>query len=319
MSRSRLALVVSLLVWGCAASAADYPNQPIHLVTPYGAASSNDQMSRSLGKAIGEATGQAVIVDNKPGADGVIGTRYVASAKPDGYTILISNSSTAVLNALQIKDLPYDTIKDFIPIRSLGQSAFVMAVNVKSPYKTAQEFIAAAAKQPGRLTYGSGSTNQRLAGELLQSAAHIKLLNVPYRTSALSMTDLLGGQVDLMFADVTTVAPYLKAGTLRALGVTGTSRMAALPDVPTLAETGVKGYSMTYWYGAWLPANTPPAVVAKSLELFDNAMAVPEVKNYFSSIAIEPLDLRRDAFLKLQLAEIEKYRSVIHEAGMDPK
>lgn len=308
--------LVSALLSG-QAGAQNYPDQPIHLITPYGPASSNDQLSRSLGKAIGDATGQPVIVDNKPGADGVIGTRYVAASHPDGYSILISNSSTAVLNALLIKNLPYDTIGDFIPIRTLGQSAFVMAVNAKSPYTSARQFVAAAAKQPGRLTYGSGSTNQRLAAELLQRYTGVKLLNVPYRTSALSMTDLLGGQVDLMFADVVTVAPYLKAGTLRALGVTGSQRMAALPYIPTLDEAGIKGYSMTYWYGAWVPARTPPAIVSKIQELLDNAMAAPAVKTFLTDIANEPLDLKGDAFLKFQLSEIEKYRSVVHEAGMD--
>ena len=312
---SRLLGVFSLLV--CTALAAqNFPDRPVRLLVPYGAASSTDVLTRHLGESITAETKQAVIVDNKPGAEGFIGVSAAAAAPPDGYTVLITTSSTQVVNQHLYKKLPYDPVKDFIPVRTLGQSALGMTVNANSPYKTPQEFIQAARRDPGKLTFGSATATTRLAAEMLIQQTGVQLLNIPYKSNALMLNALLAGEIDVLFSDTALVIPHVKAGKLRTVGVTGMQRMAALPEVPTLKESGISDYYLTFWYGAWVPAGTPALVVARLNELFGRAMKTGPVQAFLATGGAENFDLSGEQFSSFQASEIVKFGKIVKGANI---
>ncbi|HET7402612.1 MAG TPA: tripartite tricarboxylate transporter substrate binding protein, partial [Usitatibacter sp.] len=231
-----------------------YPSRPITFVVPFAAGSATDQIARALGQSVGDQSKVAVVVEDKPGASGFIAAQQVARAAPDGYTVLITTNTTHAANEHLYKAMPYDPVKDFVPVTLLGKGGQVMIVNTAVPAKTVGEFIALAKKQPGKLSFGSGSSSSRVAGELLQQMAGIQLLHIPYKSNPLAVTDLLGGQIDMMITDTATGLPQVKSGKVRALGVTAKVRSPLAPDVPTIDEAGVKGYEMGYWFAAYLPA-----------------------------------------------------------------
>ncbi|MCA3235817.1 MAG: tripartite tricarboxylate transporter substrate binding protein, partial [Cupriavidus sp.] len=266
--RRPLAVAAAIATFACltlpAGSAwAEFPDKPIRFVVPFAAGSATDQLARAIGQAMtvdGKAT---VVVDNKPGANGFIAATDVAKAAPDGYTVLITTNTTHAANEHLFKKLPYDPVKDYAPLSALGRGGQIMVVNPQVPAKTVGEFIALARKEPGKLSFGSGSSSSRIAGELFQQMAHVQLLHVPYKSNPLAITDLLGNQIQMMITDTATGLPQVKTGKLRALGVSGKARSPLAPDVPTIDEAGVKGYEMSYWFAAYAPAGTPPAVVTK--------------------------------------------------------
>ena len=312
---SRSLGVISLLV--CTALAAqNFPDRPIRLLVPYGAASSTDVLTRHLAESMTADTRQAVVVDNKPGAEGFIGVSAAAAAAADGYTVLITTSSTQVVNQHLYKKLPYDPVKDFIPVRTLGQSALGMTVNANSPYRTAQEFIQAARRQPGKLTFGSATATTRLAAEMLIQQTGVQLLNIPYKSNALMLNALLAGEIDLLFSDTALVIPHVKAGKLRTVGVTGTQRMAALPDVPTLKESGIPDYYLTFWYGAWVPAGTPAPVVARLNDLLARAVKAAQVQAFLAAGGAENFDLSGEQFNSFQASEIAKFGKIVKDANI---
>ncbi len=301
------------------ALAQNYPTKPITFVVPFAAGSATDQLARALGQSVSAETGQSVVVDNKPGANGFIGAQAVAKAAPDGYTVFITTNTTHAANEHLFKKLPYDPVKDFAPVTGLAKGAQIMVVNPSLPFKTVSEFIAAAKKEPGKYTFGSGSSSSRIAGELLQQMAGIQLLHVPYKSNPLAITDLLGGQIHMMITDMATGMPQVKAGKLRALGVSSLKRSSLAPDVPTIAEAGVPGYEMGFWFAAYVPAGTPPAVVKRLNELLVKAVASPSGKSLFESTGFEPFTTTPDELAKFQLAESGKWQQIIKRAGIEPE
>jgi tripartite-type tricarboxylate transporter receptor subunit TctC len=322
MTTRRLALasLIAALPWAPAALAADaYPFKPITFIVPFAAGSATDLLARALGQSITAETKQPVVVDNKAGASGMLAAQFVARAAPDGYTVLISTNTTHAANEHLYKKIGYDPVKDFAPVTALAKGYQVLVVNANSPYKSVGELLAAAKKSPGKLTFGSGSASSRVAGELFTQMAGIQMLHVPYKSNPLAITDLLGGQIDMMIPDTATGAPQVKSGKLRALGVTSTKPLALLPGVPTISESGVKGYEMSYWFAAYLPAHTPPEVVNKLRELLVAGTASPAAKAFFESGGSEPFTTTPDGLAKFQVEESQKWGKVIKAAGIEPE
>jgi len=297
--------------------AQSYPTKPITFSVPFAAGSATDQLARALGQSVTEQTKQAVIVDNKAGASGMLAAQAVARAAPDGYTVLITTNTTHAANEHLYKKLPYDPIKDFVPITGLGKGGQVLVVNAASPYKSVADLLAAARKTPGKLSFGSGSSSSRMAGEMLKQLAGVDILHVPYKSNPLAITDLLGGQIDLMITDTSTGVPQVKSGKLRALGYSTQKRSLQLPDIPTIDEAGVKGYDMGYWFAAYVPAGTPPAVAARLHELLVNGVKSAAAKTFFDNAGSEPWTTSSDELAKFQAAETLKWGKVIKAAGIE--
>src|SRR5438105_3816215 len=281
-------LAAPLTAFAFAASAQEYPAKAITLVVPFAAGSATDQLARGLGQSVSNDTKQAVVVDNKPGASGFLAAQYVAKAAADGYTVLITTNTTHAANEHLFKSLPYDPVKDFAPVTLLGKGGQIMIVNLKVPANTVKEFIALAKKEPGKYSFGSGSSSSRIAGELFQQMAGVQLLHVPYKSNPLAITDLLGGQIDMMITDNATGLPQMKGGKVRALGMSSLKRTPLAPDIPTIDEAGVKGYEMSYWFAAYVPAKTPPAVVKRLHDLLVAATKSPSAKQFYESSGTDP-------------------------------
>src|SRR5437868_11194172 len=219
----------------------------------------------------------------------MLAAQAAAKAPADGYTVLITTNTTHAANEHLYKSLPYDPVKDFAPVTLLGKGGQVMIVNMKVPAKSVQEFIAIAKKDPGKYSFGSGSSSSRIAGELFQQMAGVKLLHVPYKSNPLAVTDLLGGTIDMMITDNATGLPQVKGGKVRALGMSSLKRSPLAPEVPTIDEAGVKGYEMSYWFAAYVPAKTPPAVVSRLHEFFAAATKSASAKSFYESSGTDPL------------------------------
>ena len=317
----RRSLVVACAVLGCmlpaAAFAQAFPAKPITFIVPFAAGSATDQLARALGQSITEQTKQPVVVDNKAGASGMMAAQAAARAPADGHTVLITTNTTHAANEHLYKKLPYDPMKDFAPVTGLGKGGQVLVVNAAAPYKSVAELVAAAKKAPGKLSFGSGSSSSRVAGEMFKQLSGTDILHVPYKSNPLAITDLLGGQIDLMITDTSTGVPQIKAGKLRALGYSTQKRSSQLPDVPTIDEAGVKGYDMGYWFAAYVPAGTPAPVVARLNELLGTAVRSAAAKSFFETAGSEPWTTSPDELAKFQAAEALKWGKVIKAAGIE--
>nr|WP_242697280.1 tripartite tricarboxylate transporter substrate binding protein [Bordetella petrii] len=299
-----------------AAAAQDFPSKPITFIVPFAAGSATDQLGRAIGQGVAELTGQSVVIENKPGASAMIGAQTAARAAADGYTVLITTNTTQAANEHLYKTLPYDPVKDFAPLTLLGKGGQFMVVNPASPAKSVTEFLALAKKSPGKLSFGSGSSSSRIAGELLQQMTGIKLLHVPYKSNPLAITDLLGGQIDMMVTDSATGLPQVEAGKLRALGFTGNERSPLAPDLPTIAEAGVPGYEMGYWFGAYVPAGTPEAVVNKLNDLLVKATQGKAAQHFYKSTGTTPATSTPKELAAFQRSESQKWGDIIKKAGI---
>lgn len=316
--RHALALAACALAAAAApALAQDYPSKPITFVVPFAAGSATDQLARALGQAVTTATKQAVVVENKGGASGMIAAQQVARSAADGYTVLITTNTTHAANQHLYKKLPYDAVKDFAPVAGLGKGGQVLVVRADAPYRNVGDLLAAAKKQPGKLSFGSGSSSSRVAGEMLKQLAGVDLMHVPYKSNPLAITDLLGGQIDLMITDTSTGMPQITAGKLRALGYSTQKRSAQLPEVPTIDEAGVKGYDMGYWFAAYAPAGTPAVVVNRLNELMQAATKSATAKSFFDMSGSEAWTTTPADLAKFQAAETLKWGKVIKAAGIE--
>jgi tripartite-type tricarboxylate transporter receptor subunit TctC len=264
-------------------------------------------------------TKQPVIVDNKPGANGFIGVQAVQSAPPDGYTLLVTTSSTQVINRFLFKKLPYDPVKDLAPVTALSRGWLIMVVNPKFPAATAREFVDAARKSPGKVSFASGTAVTRFAGEMVQQIGNVQMLHVPYKSVPPAINDLLGGQVDTLITDGGTIMPHVRSGKLRALGVTSSKRLAGLPDLPTLEEQGLPGYEMSFWVAVYAPAGTPAPVITRLNDLFAKAAKDPAAAAYFTSSLNEPYLTTPDGLANFQAAETEKWGRIVKAAGVEPE
>lgn len=320
-TRRRLAVLAAAALAAplALAQGGGFPTKPITFVVPFAAGSATDSLARAVGQSVAEKGGQPVVVDNKAGASGAIAAQQVARAPADGYTVLITTNTTHAANEHLYKKLSYDPVKDFAPISGLGKGGQIMVVRADSPYRSVGDVLAAARQAPGKLSFGSGSSSSRVAGELFQQMAQVQLLHVPYRSNPMGITDLLGGQITMMFTDASTGVPQITAGKLRALGVTSSKRTAVLPDVPTIDEAGVKGYDMGYWFAAYAPAGTPAAVVTRLNQLVAEALKSPAVLQFFASSGGEVFPTTPDGLARFQAAETAKWGKVIKAAGIEPE
>lgn len=314
-----LAAVALALVLPAGQAWAEFPDKPIRFVVPFAAGSATDQLARAIGQAITVDSKVTVVVDNKPGANGFIAASDVAKAAPDGYTVLISTNTTHAANEHLFKKLPYDPVKDFAPVTALGRGGQIMVVNPQVPAKTVGEFIALARQQPGKLSFGSGSSSSRIAGELFQQMAQVQLLHVPYKSNPLAITDLLGNQIQMMITDTATGLPQVKSGKLRALGVSGKARSPLAPEVPTIDEAGVKGYEMSYWFAAYAPAGTPQPVVAKLNAMMVKAARSETAAGFYKSTGTEVFTSTPAELAKFQSQESGKWGRIIKAANIQPE
>lgn len=300
------------------AQAGDFPNRPISFIVPFAAGTATDQLARAIAHGVAIESKQSVVIDNKAGASGFIASQHVAKAAPDGYTVLITTNTTHAANEHLYKKLPYDPVKDFAPVTALGKGGQIMVVNPAFPATTVAEFIALAKKNPGKYSFGSGSSSSRMAGELLQQMAGIKLLNVPYKSNTLAVTDLLGNQIDMMITDTATGLPQVKSGKLRALGMSSAQRSPLAPEVPTIAQAGVGGYEMGYWFAAYVPAKTPPAIVKRLNELLVKAATSDAARTtFYAPTGTEVFTTTPDDMAKFQASESQKWGRIVKAAGIE--
>lgn len=312
------AAAASLLAWS-GAQAQDFPSRPITFVVPFAAGSATDQLARALGQSITAQTGQAVVVDNKGGASGMIAAQFAAKAPADGYTVLITTNTTQAANQHLYRKLPYDPVKDLAPLTGLGKGGQVLVVRADSPWRTVADLVADARKRPDKLSFGSGSSSSRVAGEMFKQLTGTHILHVPYKSNPNAITDLMGGQVDFMITDTSTGVPQVKAGKLRALGVSTTDRNALLPEVPTIAEAGVKGYDMGYWFAAYAPAGTPAGVIGKLHDALVKATDSAAAKGFFAMSGSTAWTTAPAELARFQATEAAKWGKVIQAAGIQPE
>lgn len=266
-SPARRAIVAGLAIIATAAALpafAAFPDKPIRIVVPFSPGGGTDMVSRVVAEGMSKDLGKPIIVENKPGAGTIIGSDYVAKSAPDGYTLVMATFAHAVNPSMQPK-MPFQTDKAFAPVILVGRSPNVLVVRTDRPYKSVADILAAARATPGKLTYGSqgNGTSAHMAGELFKIVGKVNLVHVPYRGAGPAITDMLGGQIDMMFGTVAAVAPFIASGQMRAIAVTTAERAPALAKVPTIAESGLPGYAAESWYGLYAPAGTPPAVIAR--------------------------------------------------------
>jgi tripartite-type tricarboxylate transporter receptor subunit TctC len=301
------------------ACAQNYPTKVITFVVPFAAGSATDQLARALGHEVSNEAKQPVIVDNKAGANGFIAAQIAAKAAADGHTVFVTTNTTQSANQHLFKKLPYDPVRDFEPVTVLGRGGNILVVHPSIPAKDVGELIKLAKAQPGKLSFGSGSSASRVSGELFQQMAGVQLLHVPYKSNPLAVNDLLGGQINLMFTDTATGLPQVRSGKVRALGVTSKKRSPLAPDVPTIDEAGVKGYELTYWFAAYVPAKTPRTVITRLHDLLVNATKAPSAHTFYKTSGTEVFVSTPDELGKFQAAESEKWGRIIKAAGIEPE
>ena len=297
------------------ACAQPYPDKPVRLIVPYPAGGPNDIIGRMVALKLSATLGQQIIVDNRAGAGGNIGTDLVAKATPDGYTLLSGGMGSLVMNPA-LEKVPYDPVHDFAPVILVASAPNVLVVHPSLPVKSVKELIALARAHPGVLNYGSGGvgTTPHLSGALFNVLAHVNIVHVPYKGNAPALTDLLGGQVQLAFLGIPPVAPYVAAGKLRALAVTSAHRSQALPQVPTIAESGVPGYELSPWYGVLAPAGTPASIVVRLNTAIAQAMHTPDMIQKLKMIGAEVETTTPEAFGARIQADLVKWTKVIRDA-----
>ena len=312
-------LIAAALAAGSSAVLAQpaYPAKPITIIVPFTAGGTTDILARQVGQQLSMRLGQPVVVENRPGAGANIGTAQAARAAPDGYTLLMGTVGTHAINQSLYKNLNFDPIKDFAPLTRIAMVPNVLVVTSSLPAKNVQDLIAYGKANPGKLTFasaGSGSSIH-LSGELFKLMAGIDMLHVPYKGSAPAVADLIGGHVAMMFDNLPSSMPHVRSGKLRALAVTSLQRASSIPDVPTIAESGVSGYEATSWFGMLAPAGTPPAIVAKLNAEIVQILGLPEVQKAMREQGAEPHPEKPEAFAAFIRAETTKWEKVVKASG----
>jgi tripartite-type tricarboxylate transporter receptor subunit TctC len=310
-------LLVLLAVFGTA-QAQDYPNRQVKFIVPAAAGSVPDFLARIIGQRLSDNWRQPVVIENVIGAGGNIGTERAAKAPADGYTLLLNTIAPIAVNQSLFAKLPYDPVKDLAPVTQVANTANILAVHPSFPAKSLQELISLAKAQPGKINYPSGGngTTQHLSGELLNTMAGIKLVHIPYKSTAQMTTDALGGQVPMIFHNAPVVLPYVRSGALRGIAVTSAKRQPYAPELPTMSEAGLPGFEVSAFFGVMVPAGVPQAIIDKLHREITAIMAIPEVHERFLAQAAEPVGNRPAEYAAFIQAEIAKWARVVKEAGL---
>ncbi|CAM3988470.1 Bug family tripartite tricarboxylate transporter substrate binding protein [Bordetella muralis] len=304
-----------------AQAASDWPTRPITLVVPFPPGGTTDLLARLVAREAGNRLGQNMVVENRPGAGGGIGAAAVARAQPDGYTLVMGTLGTQVTNQFIYAQMPYDSARDFAPVTLVANSPNVLLVSPKLGISTVAELLERARRTPGALNFASTSLggSPHLSGELFNGMAKVDIRHVPYKGSAPAMTDLLGGQVQMMIDNLPSAMGQIQAGTVKALAVTTPERVPLLPNVPTVAEAGLPGYEVNAWFGLLAPAGTPDAVVSRIYSAVANAVAEPAVRRQIEALGAIPVASTPQAFSDIIRADTEKWQQVIRNAGIKPQ
>lgn len=316
--RRLLLVLAALLLVGMvpAAHAQPYPTKMIRIIVPYPAGGATDILARILAEKMTPMLGQTVIVENRPGASGNLGFGYVAKADPDGYTLLMGTANMTIAPAFST-NLPYDTLKDFAPVATVVSSQNLLVVRPDLPAKDLKELIAYAKANPGKLNFGSsGIGTPLLSIELMKSLAGLNIVHVPYKGDTPALQDLMAGQIDLYCSTITAEIPYVRAGKLRALGVTSKQRAASLPEIPTIAEAGIPTYELASWYGILAPAGTPKDIVNKLHGIIEKIVAMPDVTTKIIEGGSDPMVLTPDAFMERLRADVAKFGNLVKAANI---
>jgi tripartite-type tricarboxylate transporter receptor subunit TctC len=313
-----VALVTFSALGLTAANAQSYPNKPIKFVVPFSAGSATDNVGRILAQAMSEAMGQPITVENKAGANGILGAEVVKAAPADGYTFLVTTSTTQAANVHLYRKLPYDPVKDFTPIGKIGETGFILMVNTDFPAKDMKEFVSYAKANPGKLAFGHGSSGSLVSAAMLTELAGLQTVNVPYKSIPPALTDLLGGQIQFAFADTGNAVSQMNGGRMRGLGVTTKKRAGKAPNVPPIGDT-VKDYNVSAWFGLMAPAGMPADVQKKATATLMAVLAKPEVREKIQGVGID-LDVEDSATLAKTIdAEIKKWGGWVKTAGITPE
>jgi tripartite-type tricarboxylate transporter receptor subunit TctC len=316
--RATAALALALQCLAAPALAQDYPTRPIRLVVPYAPGGGADAVARIVAKRVSESLGQPIVVENRGGAGSILGTDMVAKAPPDGYTLLLGQSGPISINPAVYKSLPYDPVKDFVPIAMTTAYPYILVIHPDTPAKSLQEFVALAKSKPGAMNYGTtgvGAANH-LVAELFNSKAGLKMAHIPYRGTALAVGDLVAGQLSMVFGDPISVLGHIKSGKLRALAVTSLERSPVAPDVPTVAESGYAGFEALAWHGILAPSGTPPAIIRKLNEEIARALADPETNKLLTNQAMQTVGNTPEAFAAFIQKDIAIWKAVAASANV---
>jgi len=314
-------LLVAVLAFPLIALAQAWPSKAIRLVVPYPPGGSTDLLARTIGQKVGEALGQQIIVDNRAGAGGMLGSEIVARAAPDGYTILLGTGATHGLTLLLSKAIPYDPVKDFTPITAAVEVPIILCVSLQVPAATARELVDYAKKNPGKLAYGSSGTGSphHLSGELLRQVADIDVVHVPYKGAAPAVQDLIGSQIPMVFTTLSTALPHIKAGKIRAIGFVEAKRQASVPEIPTIGES-VTGYVMpASWLGFFAPAGLPDPILRRLNAEIVKAVQSPDVKAKLETAGMPVVGTGSEEFAKMVKDDIETFRKIVNAAGIKPE
>ena len=311
-------LMLIALLAAVSAFAQNYPTRPVRVIAPFTAGSAIDTLARVIGQKLSDSWGQQMVIDNRVGANGIIGTEAAAKSPADGYTLYFGNISTLAVNPHLYSKLAYDPVKDFEPVSLTASIPVVLVVHPSLPVKSVKELIALAKAHPGQLNYASGGIGsaQHLPMEMLRVAAGINVVHVPYKGLGPAYSDVLGGQVPMMFSGVSNVVPYRKTGRLRVLAIGSPKRSSALPDVPTVAESGVPGYSFDAWSGYLVPAATPTDVIVKLHSDITRTLSVPEVQEKLSSLGLDLVGGSGSEFAALIKTDLARFGKLIKDAGI---
>ena len=302
-----------------AQTAAGFPNKPIRIVVPFAAGTTTDQAARYISQHITEQTKLPIIVDNRAGANGFIALQYLLQQPADGYTIVIGTNTTHAANSALFKKLPYDPVADFVPLTGVTIGGVVLTVSPNMPANNVAELVALLKKSPGKYPFGSGNSSSRGGGEVFKDLAGVDIVHVPYKALPMAITDLMGGQIDMVFGDAPAVMPQVRAGKLKALGVSTRSRMPGYEEIPTIAEQGVRNYEVTGWLAAFAPKGTPPDVADKLSKMIGDIMRTSDADKFFGANAWKPIPGTGAELAAFQKSELEKWQRLVRNAGIQPE
>jgi tripartite-type tricarboxylate transporter receptor subunit TctC len=308
--------LAALLLLPCLAFAQAYPVRPVRIIVPYPPGGATDVMARTVAQKLSEFWQQPAVVENKPGASGTVGSEIVAKSAADGYTLLMQGTQHSI-NLSLYKQLPYDTLRDFAPVAFVASAPFLLVLHPSVPANSVAELIAYIKARPGGLNYGSSGVGggAHLAGEIFKTSAGVQLTHIPYKGAAPAMADLLGGQVTMVFDPIPTSIAQVRSGRIKALAITSAKRSALMPELPTIAESGLPGFEVVAWFGLYAPAATPKDIVTKLNADVTRALQLPDVREKFAGLGAESMPMSTDQFAVYLRAEIAKFAKAIRESG----